>query len=167
MEQLEKLKLIEFGTTLVAIAVMLGVLASVVLEKASKIDEGEYFQAGRVPVTDLTIEGCTEEACLRDFRMSKNDLRKHFIALKFPAVMKLDNGSIISSEIAFLFYHHRKHFPGRLVDQEKFFGRDYSTASRTFKAATDFLGRRASESDSLKSSFESTFNLHVILKSLD
>ena len=134
-----------------AMAVMLGVLGSVALEKASKIDEGENLQAGRVPVTDLTIEGCTEEACLRDFRMSKNDLRKLSIALKFPAGMKLDDGSIIPSEKAFLFYHHRKRFPGRLVDQEKFFGRDCSTASRTFKAVKDFLGRRASESNSLKS----------------
>jgi hypothetical protein len=41
MEQLEKRKFIEFGTALVAMAVMLAVLGSVALEKASKIDEGQ------------------------------------------------------------------------------------------------------------------------------
>jgi hypothetical protein len=69
--------------------------------------------------------------------------------LKFPPVMKLDSGSIMPSEKTFLFYLRRRAFSGRLLHQEIFFKREYTTASRTFKAVTYFIRPKASKIDLL------------------
>ena len=97
---------------------MFRVLGIVMLSKSWKIDRCENVRVDRVPVNDLTIDKCSEVSCYTNFRMIKNDIQSLFISLNFPAVMKLDDGSIISSEKASLFYLHRRAFPSRLVAQE-------------------------------------------------
>lgn len=147
-ERQDEHKFSKFGIAFVTTAGMLGchpcgmifrILGIIMFYKAWKISQWDNIRADRIPINDLTIEGCTEETCYSEFRFRKRDLRSLFIALRFPAILKLDNGSIIPGEKAFLFFLHRMAFPRRLVDEENIFGREYSTASRTFKAVIKFL----------------------------
>ena len=101
-------------------------------QRCLEIDEWEDLPADRIDVTELTIDGCSEETCYSQYRFLKRDLRHLFIALRFPDRIVLSNGSVIPGEKAFLLMLHRMAYPRRLVDMEEYFGREYSTISRCF-----------------------------------
>jgi nuclease HARBI1 len=108
------------------------VQAMIVHAKHQEIESWENLPADKVEVTDVTIDGCSEEECYSQFRFLKRDLRHLYIALRFPDRIVLDNKSVILGEKAFLMMLYRMAYPRRLVDLEAFFGREYSTVSRCF-----------------------------------
>lgn len=126
------------------ISIIFGIVAAIVIYKYWKIDQWDDEISDRVPLKVLTIEGTTEETCYSDFRFQKADLRSLFIALRFPDEIILPNRSKINGEAAFLLMLHRMAFPRRLVDEEIFFGREYSTVSRTFNYVVKLMDREHS-----------------------
>ena len=97
-------------------------------ERHQEIESWDDLPADRVDVTDITIDGCSEETSYSEFRFLKRDLHHLCTALRFHRVV-LDNNSVIPGEKGLKWMAYLR----RLVDLEGFFGRDYSTISRCFK----------------------------------
>ena len=106
--------------------------AIIAYARHQEIESWDDLPADRVDVTDVTIDGCSEETCYSQFRLLKRDLYHLYTALRFPDRIVLDNNSVIPGEKAFLMMLYRMAYTRRLVDLETFFGREYSTISRCF-----------------------------------
>lgn len=104
-----------------------------------EIDRWQNLKADRVPVTELTIDNCSEETWYSQFRFHQRDLRLLFIALRFPERVVLSNKSVMPGEKAFLMMLYRMAYPRRLVDMEDFVGREYSTISRCFNFVVELM----------------------------
>jgi hypothetical protein len=111
--------------------------AMIVHAKHQEIESWGNLPADKVEITDVTIDGCSEDECHSQFRVLKRDLRNLYIALRFPDRIVLDNKSVILGEKAFLMTLYRMAYPRRLVDLEVFFGREYSTVSKCFTFVFD------------------------------
>ena len=70
-------------------------ISYIVFIKILLIDKWNNLPADRVEATDVTIDNCSEESCYAQFRFLKLDLRPLFIALRFPAQIRLDNNSVV------------------------------------------------------------------------
>ena len=94
--------------------------AIIVYAKHQQIESWDDLPADRVDITDVTIDGCSEETCYSQFRFLKRDLHHLYTALRFPDRIVLDNNSVIQGEKAFLMMLYRMAYPWRLVDLETF-----------------------------------------------
>jgi hypothetical protein len=111
----------------------------VVYQRYLELDEWEDLPSDRVNITELTIDGCSEETCYSQYRFLKRDLRYLFIALRFPERIVLPNKSVVQGEKEFLLMLYRMAYPRRLVDMEEYFGREYSTISRCFNYVVNLM----------------------------
>lgn len=83
----------------------------------------------------------TKEECWNQFRFKKNQLVRLFPLFHVPAVIRSegsDHLGVVDGEYATLYMFHRLAFPERLVDDEKEWGRDYSTLSCVFTITLDY-----------------------------
>ena len=89
---------------------------------------------------DRTINSFTQDECDRLFRFKKRDLPRLLHVLGMPALVKLDNRSVFTSEEVLLLCLCRMTTPGRMEDLARaYFGREYSQLARAFRWFLKFV----------------------------
>ena len=85
------------------------------------------------------IGSFTEAECWRDLRFRKADLPELMGLLQFPAIIELDNRTVVNGEYAFVLMLYRLHYPSTLAMLQNPFGREYSQLSRIFNSTITLM----------------------------